>query len=254
MTASSSSNVGARAIVTEPALSLRGVSKHYGAGAARTVALADVSLDVNRGEMVAIMGTSGSGKSTLLAIAGALLEPDSGEVSINGTRLKGMRARARARVRREEIGFVFQDFNLIPSLTVLENVALPLDLGGAEQSTARSEARRALATVGIRERSKGYPDELSGGQRQRVAIARAIVGKRQLLLADEPTGALDSVTGDAVLGALRGRADAGAAVVLVTHDARHAAWADRIIYLSDGRVADQLAAVGPEVLLAGGGR
>ena len=236
------------------ALSLRGVSKHYGSGDARTVALADVSLDVARGEMVAVMGTSGSGKSTLLAIAGALLEPDAGEVTIAGRPLKGMRARARAQVRREEIGFVFQDFNLIPSLTVLENVALPLDLGGAEQSSARAEARRALAAVGIRERSKGYPDELSGGQRQRVAIARATVGNRQLLLADEPTGALDSVTGDVVLGSLRSRADAGAAVVLVTHDARHAAWADRIIYLADGRITDQLAAVGPEVLLAGGGR
>jgi putative ABC transport system ATP-binding protein len=236
------------------ALSLRSVSKHYGEGDARAVALADVSLDVACGEMVAVMGTSGSGKSTLLAIAGALLEPDEGEVFVSGRALKGMRARARAQVRREEVGFVFQDFNLIPSLTVLENVALPLDLGGAEQSTARAEARRALASVGIRERSKGYPDELSGGQRQRVAIARAIVGNRQLLLADEPTGALDSVTGDVVLGSLRARADAGAAVVLVTHDARHAAWADRIIYLADGRIADQLAAVGPEVLLAGGDR
>jgi putative ABC transport system ATP-binding protein len=157
-------------------------------------------------------------------------------------------------LRRERIGFVFQDFNLIPSLTVLENVALPMDLAGMSRATARSEARRALAAVGMRQRASDYPDELSGGQQQRVAIARATVGQRGLLLADEPTGALDSVTGDRILAGLREWADQGAAVVLVTHDARHAAWADRIVYLSDGRIIDQSSASRPEQLLADGAR
>ena len=232
-------------------LSLRDVTKTYGAGDNAVHALDHASLDVNAGQMLAIMGTSGSGKSTLLAIAGALLQPTSGEALLDGTDMATMSARGRARVRRESIGFVFQDFNLVPSLTVLENVALPLDLGGATRATARSEARRALATVKLRERASSFPDDLSGGQRQRVAIARAIVGRRQLLLADEPTGALDSVTGDTVLSALRDRADEGAAVVLVTHDARHAAWADKIVYIADGRIVDQVAATEADHLLAG---
>lgn len=235
-----------------PVLSLRDVTKTYGAGEQAVAALTGASLDVTAGEMVAVMGTSGSGKSTLLAIAGALLSPTSGEVEVAGQPLARLSARRLAAVRREVIGFVFQDFNLLPSLTALENVALPLDLGGVSRATARSEARRALAAVGMRERGRSFPDELSGGQRQRVAIARAIVGSRRLLLADEPTGALDSVTGEHVLEGLRERADEGAAVVLVTHDARHAAWADRIVYLGDGRVVDETRASRPESLLAGG--
>jgi len=237
-----------------PALSLRGLNKTYGKGEALVAALVDVDLDVAAGEMVAVMGTSGSGKSTLLAIAGALLAPTSGEVSIAGVPLGGASAATLAMLRRERIGFVFQDFNLIPSLTVLENVALPMDLAGIARATARSEARRALAAVGMRQRAGNYPDELSGGQQQRVAIARATVGQRGLLLADEPTGALDSVTGDRILAGLREWADQGAAVVLVTHDARHAAWADRIVYLSDGRIIDQSSASRPEQLLADGAR
>lgn len=237
-----------------PALDLRAVTKVYGTGDAAVTALAEVSLRVEPREMVAVMGTSGSGKSTLLSIAGVLLEPTSGDVYVAGAHLGALRPRARARVRREDVGFVFQDFNLIPSLTALENVSLPLDLSGASPATARSAARRALAVVGMRERARSFPDELSGGQRQRVAIARAIVGGRRLLLADEPTGALDSVTGDAVLASLRERADQGAAVVLVTHDARHAAWADRIVYLADGRVVDEVEEAGPERLLQGGAR
>lgn len=239
---------------TGPALRMRNVTKTYGEGESMVTALADVDLDVTAGEMVAIMGTSGSGKSTLLAIAGALLRPTSGEVAVAGVPLSRANASTLAGLRRERIGFVFQDFNLIPSLTVLENVALPMDLAGASRATARSEARRALAAVGMRQRSGDYPDELSGGQQQRVAIARATVGKRGLLLADEPTGALDSVTGDHILAGLRERAEQGAAVVLVTHDARHAAWADRIVYLSDGRIIDQSAASRPEQLLAGDAR
>lgn len=235
----------------EPLLSMRNVSKAYGEGDARVHALRGANLEVAAGEMVAVMGTSGSGKSTLLSIAGAMVEPDSGEVSVAGEPLEGLGARGRARVRRELVGFVFQDFNLIPALTVLENVALPLDLDGASRATARSEARRALATVGMRERGKDFPDDLSGGQRQRVAIARAMVGQRRLVLADEPTGALDSVTGDRVLSVLRSMADQGSAVVLVTHDARHAAWADRIVQLADGAILDEARAARPEQLLTG---
>ncbi len=227
------------------------MTKTYPSGDSVIHALDHVSLDVTGGEMVAVMGTSGSGKSTLLAIAGALLAPTSGAVEVAGLDLGSLSRGKLAAVRRERIGFVFQDFNLMPALTVLENVALPLDLAGATRATARSEARRALASVGMRQRSGDYPDDLSGGQQQRVAIARAVVGTRGLLLADEPTGALDSVTGDHVLGGLRERADEGAAVVLVTHDPRHAAWADRIVYLTDGRIVDQSSASHPEQLLTG---
>ena len=162
----------------------------------------DFSVDVEVAEMVAVMGTSGSGKSTLLAIAGALLTPTSGTVEGAGESLARMSRAGLARLLRERIGFVFQDFNLLPSLTVLENVALPLDLAGASRATARSEARRSLARVGMRQRAGTYPDEFSGGQQQRVAIGRATVGSRQPLLADEPTGLLDSLTGDHVLEGL----------------------------------------------------
>ena len=242
---------GTSAAENGPVLSLRDVVKTFGEGETATRALNGVSLDVAAGEMVAVMGTSGSGKSTLLTIAGGLLAATSGTASVAGVELGSLRAKRLARIRRERIGFVFQDFNLLPSLTVLENVALPLDLAGEPAASSRSDARRALAVVGMRDRGGAYPDDLSGGPRQRVAIARAIVGRRKLLLADEPTGALDSVTGDAVLKVLRERADEGAAVVLVTHDARHAAWADRIVYLADGKVIDQAAAARPEHLLAG---
>ncbi len=235
-----------------PALALRDVTKSYGDGAVQVTALDHVSFDVYAGEMVAVMGTSGSGKSTLLAIAGGLLAPTSGEVYVGGRELGAMSARDLAQVRRELVGFVFQDFNLLPSLTAIENVALPLDLGGLPRAAARAEALAALEAVGLGERAASFTDELSGGQRQRVAIARATVGSRQVLLADEPTGALDSVTGEAVLEGLRQRADAGVAVVVVTHDARHAAWADRIVFLGDGQVVDETRASGPESLLAGG--
>lgn len=238
----------------DPVLAMRGVTKTYGTGDAQVRALREVNLEVDAGEMVAVMGTSGSGKSTLLSIAGALAEADGGTVCIAGQDTTAFGARERARIRREHVGFVFQDFNLMSALTVLENVALPLDLHGLPRASARSEARRALATVGMRERSKDFPDDLSGGQRQRVAIARATVGRRSLILADEPTGALDSVTGDWVLSVLRGLVGDGAAVVLVTHDARHAAWADRIVQLADGAVVDELRAARPEQVITGEAR
>ena len=232
-------------------LTLESVGKHYGEGTARVTALDGVSLAGRGGEMVAVMGTSGSGKSTLLSIAGGLLAPTSGKVVVCGESLIDASATRLARVRRELVGFVFQDFNLISALTAVENVSLPLDLAGVSRSLARASALEALETVGLGGRVTSYPDELSGGERQRVAIARAVVGERRLLLADEPTGALDSVTGEAILRGLRERADAGAAVVVVTHDARHASWGDRIVYLRDGVVVDETVAVGPERLLAG---
>ncbi|MEO6116888.1 MAG: ABC transporter ATP-binding protein [Pseudolysinimonas sp.] len=222
--------------MTEPLLRLDGVSKQYGSGETAVVALAGVDLTVERGELVAIMGTSGSGKSTLLTIAGGLTRPTGGEVIVEGTWISELDARQMATLRRRTLGFVFQDFNLIPALTAIENVSLPLELDGWKTRKARRAARDALNVVELADRADHYPDDLSGGQQQRVAIARAVVGGRSLILADEPTGALDSTTGELVLRMLRNRVDAGAGGILVTHDPRHAAWADRIIFLRDGRI------------------
>ena len=234
-----------------PVLSLRGVCRVHGAGEARVVALADADLDVLPGELVAVMGPSGSGKSTLLNLAGALDRASSGTVRIEGQDLAELRPDALAALRRRHIGVVFQDFNLIPSLTAAENVGLPLELDGARPREARRAAAEALTQVGLPELADRYPDHMSGGQQQRVAIARALVGSRRLVLADEPTGALDSHTGEAVLRVLRDRCDAGAAGLLVTHEARHAAWADRVVFLRDGRIVDTTGPVeAPDDLLA----
>jgi putative ABC transport system ATP-binding protein len=183
------------------------------------------------------MGPSGSGKSSLLNVAGGLDTPASGSVHVGGMDIARLGARERAAVRRRDVGFVFQDLNLVPALTALENVALPLELDGMRPGVARADAGIALAEVGLLDAANRFPEDLSGGQQQRVAIARALVGNRRLVLADEPTGALDSVTGDAVMRVLRARVDAGAAGLLVTHDARYAAWADRTVHLRDGLVA-----------------
>jgi putative ABC transport system ATP-binding protein len=234
-----------------PILRLDGVSKQYGAGLTAVTALAGVDLEVGRGELVAVMGASGSGKSTLLAIAGGLAAPTSGEVVVEGAYVSQLSPARVAALRRRSLGFVFQDFNLIPTLTALENVTLPLELDGFPARVARRAGVDALASVGLGDRGGAYPDELSGGQQQRVAIARAVVGSRRLILADEPTGALDTVTGDQVLRMLRGRVDAGAAAILVTHEARHAAWADRIVYLRDGRIVDETRRDSPDTLLQG---
>jgi len=237
------------------ALDLRGVSRAYGSGRARVAALSDVSVRVEPGEMVAVMGPSGSGKSTLLALAGGLDRASSGQVLVNGSDLDALDARALARLRRRSIGYVFQELNLVATLTADENVALPLELDGMRPSAAASAARALLEALGLGELAGRFPDELSGGEQQRVAIARAVVGERQLLLADEPTGALDSLSGETVLRLLRGQCDAGRAAVLVTHDARHAAWADRVVFLRDGRMVDQTTRpAGPESLLAPGAR
>ncbi|MGI5273869.1 ABC transporter ATP-binding protein [Nonomuraea sp. CA-218870] len=202
-------------------------------------ALRGVTLAVGRGELLAVMGPSGSGKSTLLNLAGGLDRPTSGSVSVEGADLASVRDLAA--LRRGRVGYVFQDLNLIPSLTAAENVMLPRELDGVRAGRAREEAEAVLCEVGAGKVAGRFPGELSGGQRQRVAIARALVGERRLLLADEPTGALDTATGDDILRLLRERCDAGAAVLLVTHEPRYAAWADRVVYLRDGRVADSTA-------------
>ncbi|WP_221585381.1 ABC transporter ATP-binding protein [Microbacterium sp. G2-8] len=230
-------------------LRLVGVSRVYGSGETSITALAGVDLEVRGGELVAIMGASGSGKSTLLSIAGGLQEPTAGEVIVENRALSSLDAREVARLRRRSLGFVFQDFNLIPTLTAIENVALPLELDGERRRPARRLAEAALDSVGLDEKHDAYPDDLSGGQQQRIAIARAVVGGRRLILADEPTGALDSVTGEAVMRMLRARVDDGAAAILVTHEARHAAWADRIVFLRDGRVIDESQRESADVLL-----
>lgn len=232
-------------------LQLVGVTQQYGEGEASVSALSGVDLTVSRGELVAIMGASGSGKSTMLSIAGGLQKPTTGEVIVEGTYLSTASAAELAQLRRRSLGFVFQDFNLIPTLTALENVTLPLELDGFRARAARRAGRDALASVGLEDRVNAYPDDLSGGQQQRVAIARAVVGGRRLILADEPTGALDSVTGEAVMKMLRTRIDQGAAGILVTHEARHAAWADRIVFLRDGRIVDQSQRAGADTLLSG---
>jgi putative ABC transport system ATP-binding protein len=232
-------------------LELRRVSKVYGEGPTQVQALRDVDLSVAAGELVAVMGPSGSGKSTLLTIAGSLEDPTSGEVLISGAALSGMSRNDRARLRRRLIGYVFQDFNLLPGLTAAENVALPLELDGVAARKARAAGMQALQQLGLADRASRFPDELSGGERQRVAIARAVVGDRRLLLADEPSGALDSVNAEAVMRMVRAACRRGVAGVVVTHDAQLASWADRVVFLRDGRVVDQTAPPpGPESLLA----
>jgi putative ABC transport system ATP-binding protein len=221
-------------------LAIRNLTRQHGSGDQAVHALRGVDLAVAAGELVAVMGPSGSGKSTLLTCAGGLDQPTSGEILIDGNDITKLSRNAVAALRRRRIGYVFQDFNLIPALTAVENVALPLELDGARARTARKYAEAALLEVAIGELANRFPDDMSGGQRQRVAIARAIVGERRLLLADEPTGALDSDTGEAVLQLLRDRCDQhGIGGILVTHDARHAAWADRVLYLRDGVLVGQ---------------
>ena len=237
------------------ALELRHVSKTYGDGAAEVHALCEVSLTVEPGALIAVMGPSGSGKSTMLTIAGSLEDATSGEVFVAGQPLSGMSRNERARLRRRSIGYVFQNFNLLAGLTAAENVALPLELDGVAVRIARTSAMQALEELGMAGRAARFPDELSGGERQRVAIARAVVGERRLLLADEPSGALDSVNAEAVMRLVRTACRGGVAGVVVTHDAQLASWADRVVFLRDGRINDQTSPLaGPESLLAPGHR
>jgi putative ABC transport system ATP-binding protein len=230
-------------------LELDTVTRVHGEGPTEVTALRAVTFAAYAGELVAVMGPSGSGKSTLLTLSGGLDSPTSGVVRVEGVDLAGLGQKGRAAIRRTSVGYVFQDFNLIPALTAGENVALPRELDGASTRSARRAALAALDEVGIGDLGTRFPDEMSGGQQQRVAIARAIVGERRLVLADEPTGALDSETGEDILRLLRARCDAGAAGVLVTHEARHAAWADRVVFLRDGVVVDESGNDRPDALL-----
>jgi putative ABC transport system ATP-binding protein len=221
-------------------LELKQVSKVYGQGAAEVDALSNIDLSVERGSLVAVMGPSGSGKSTLLTIAGSLEEPSEGDVIIDGQKVRGMTRDEKARLRRRTVGYVFQDFNLLAGLTAVENVSLPLELDGVAMKRARTQGMAALEELGLSNRADRFPDELSGGERQRVAIALAVVGDRSLLLADEPSGALDSINGEAVMRMILAACHGGVAAVVVTHDAKLASWADRVVFLRDGRAVDQI--------------
>lgn len=217
-------------------ISMTNVGRIYGEGEAMTAALTGVDFQLSPGELVAVVGRSGSGKSTLLRLAVGLELATSGQVLVRGADPAGMREKDRSALRRQQIGVVFQKLNLLPDLTALENVSLPMELDGVASGEATRMAKAALDEVELGDRGGRYPDELSGGQQQRVAIARALVGQRSILLADEPTGALDEATGEGILELLRQRADRGAAVMLVTHDRALAAMADRVVELRDGRV------------------
>jgi len=220
-------------------LELHQVSKTYGTGPNEVHAVADVDLEIDRGSLIAIMGPSGSGKSTLLTIAGSLEEPTSGEVLIDGDSLQEMSHNDKARLRRRTVGYVFQEFNLLAGLTAVENVTLPLELDGVGARKARLAGMAVLEELGLADQAARYPDELSGGERQRVAIARAMIGGRHLLLADEPSGALDQANGEAVMRMLLSACKKGVAAVVVTHEAQLASWADRVVFLRDGRIVDQ---------------
>jgi putative ABC transport system ATP-binding protein len=227
-----------------PMLQYVEVVKSYGSGSTEVRAVTDVTLAVDPGEFVAIMGPSGCGKSTLLHLAGALEQPSAGRVLVNGRDLAEMNPSEQAELRRNDVGYVFQSLNLIPALTALENVMLPLELDGTSSKQARQLAREALDEVGLRHHLDRYPDDFSGGQRQRIAIARAVIGRRRLLLADEPTGSLDTVNGDQVVELLATLArERGVAVVMVTHDPRFASWSDRVVFIRDGRIVDESAPV-----------
>lgn len=229
-------------------LQLKHVSKTYGEGTNLVKAVDDVNLSVEPGSLVAIMGPSGSGKSTLLTIAGTLETPSDGTVLINGADTTTMSRKEKARLRRQVIGFVFQDYNLLPGLSALENVSLPLELDGKSAKKAQLLAMGALEDLGLVTRAYYFPDELSGGERQRVAIARSIVGDRRLLLADEPSGALDSANAEAVMRLLATACRRGVAAIVVTHDAQLASWADRVVFLRDGQLVDEELANSPVVL------
>ena len=231
-------------------LEMRYVTKVYGEGSNQVHALNEINLSVDEGSLVAVMGASGSGKSTLLTIAGSLEEPTSGDVVVGGQLFSTMSRNDKARMRRRSVGFVFQDYNLLAGLSAVENVSLPLELDGLTAKKARAVGMNALEELGLADRASSYPDQLSGGERQRVSIARAVVGERRLLLADEPSGALDSTNGEAVMRLVLAACRRGVAAVVVTHDAQLASWADRVVFLRDGRVVDQtIPPSGPESLL-----
>jgi putative ABC transport system ATP-binding protein len=219
------------------AVEIQGVSKSYGEGDAEVRALVGVDLTVHHGEMLFLMGPSGSGKTTLLSIMGCILRPTSGSVRIAGEEVVGLSEREMPRIRLRRIGFIFQGFNLFPALTVQENIELALDLKGIRGREARRRSADLLARVGLSDKAAQWPANLSGGQKQRVAIARALAGEPGIILADEPTAALDGTTGRAILDLLRELAhEKGRAIVIVTHDSRALAYADRLVTIEDGRI------------------
>jgi putative ABC transport system ATP-binding protein len=227
----------------QPLIKLDGIKKVFYTDEVETHALAGIHLEIQQGEYVAIAGPSGCGKSTLLAILGLLDTPSEGQYTLNGNQVANLSLSERARVRNREIGFIFQSFNLIGDLTVFENVELPLIYRGMKAAERRERANAALERVGMAHRSKHLPSQLSGGQQQRVAVARAVGGQPSILLADEPTGNLDSKNGEAVMDLLRELHRQGATICMVTHDPRYAAHADRSVHLFDGRIVEESVAV-----------
>ena len=231
---------------------LAGAARRFGSGHTEVTALHPTSLTVGAGELLAVMGPSGSGKTTLISLVGGLDKPSEGHVFVDGQDVGALKPKQLAILRRRTVGYVFQDLNLLAGLTARENVAIPLELDGHPIREARGAAQMALESVGLGELANRYPDDLSGGEQQRVAIARALVGGRRILLADEPTGALDSMTGESVMRLLRAHCDNGGTAILVTHDAAHAAWADRVVFLRDGGMVDEARpAPSPELVGAG---
>ena len=222
-----------------PMIKLDGVTKIFYTEEVETHALAGVQMEIRRGEYVSIAGPSGCGKSTLLSILGLLDTPTEGKYTLNTRSVENLKLSERARIRNREIGFIFQAFNLIGDLTVYENVELPLTYRGMPSSERKKRVQQALEKVGMSHRMKHYPAQLSGGQQQRVAVARALVGDPSILLADEPTGNLDSKNGEAVMDLLRELHRAGATICMVTHDPRYAEYADRTIHLFDGRIVEE---------------
>ncbi|MGI8872298.1 MAG: ABC transporter ATP-binding protein [Candidatus Limnocylindria bacterium] len=218
---------------------LDGAARWFGSGHTEVVALHPTDLQVAAGELLAVMGPSGSGKTTLLSLVGGLDRPSRGRVLVDGQDIGALNANGLAVLRRRTVGYVFQDLNLIAGLTARENVAIPLELDGRVPRESRRAADAALASVGLASLADRFPDDLSGGEQQRVAIARALVGGRRIVLADEPTGALDSIAGESVMRLLRTHCNEGGTGILVTHDAAHAAWADRVVFLRDGRIVDE---------------
>jgi putative ABC transport system ATP-binding protein len=225
--------------VAEPLIHLESVQRVFVTDEVETHALADVHLDINRGDYISISGPSGCGKSTLLAILGLLDSPSDGVYTLNGRAVDGLKPSERARIRNREIGFIFQAFNLIGDLTVYENVELPLTYRGMPSSERKKRVEESLERVEMRHRMKHYPSQLSGGQQQRVAVARALGGDPSILLADEPTGNLDSTNGEAVMELLRELHKNGSTICMVTHDPRYAAHADRTIHLFDGKIVEE---------------
>jgi putative ABC transport system ATP-binding protein len=237
--------------MSDMVIEAKDVSKMLGSAAAQVHALKDVNLALRSGELTMLMGPSGSGKTTLLSVLGCMLAPTSGSVSVRGLSTDGADSQKLAKLRRENVGFVFQDYHLFPTLTASENVQLALDVRGERGKKAKAKSYQALAKVGLAHKILSYPRELSGGEQQRVAIARAIVSEPSAILADEPTAALDSANGQAVLRILASIANgSGSSVLVVTHDSRLVSFADRIVYIEDGRlVREEIGNAGTPKLL-----